>query len=107
MQWVKIFSGEAEAREKMKDKKLQLLIIHGKRLCLAMHRQEFFAVQDACTHNSESLSRGAINILGEVICPWHNYRFDLRSGRECSTRSSDLKTYPVKINEEGFYVGIY
>lgn len=107
MQWVKIFSSEAEARERLKDRVLQLLVVHGKRICLAQHQHTFFAVQDACSHNSESLSKGAINFMGEVVCPWHNYRFDLRTGRECSSRSADLKTYPVKADDSGFYIGIY
>jgi len=53
------------------------------------------------------LSKGKVNYLGEVICPWHNYRFDLQSGRESSTRSADLITYPLKIDEAGFFVGIF
>jgi nitrite reductase/ring-hydroxylating ferredoxin subunit len=107
MQWVKIFSSEKEARERLEDKRLQLLIVHGHRICLALYQQTFFAVQDACSHNSESLSKGAVNHLGEVICPWHNYRFNLQSGRECTARSADLKTYPVRAEADGFYIGIY
>ena len=107
MQWVKIFGGESEAKEKLQEHKPQLLIVHGRRICLVMHNNSFFAVQDNCSHNGESLSKGTVNHLGEVICPWHNYRFDLRTGRECAMRSSDLKNYPIKIEAEGFFIGIF
>jgi len=106
MEWIKVFGSDAEARQRILADKPQLLVLYGKRICLALHNDTFFAVQDACTHNGESLSKGTINYLGEVICPLHNYQFDLQSGRECCSRSRDLITYPVKIDESGFFVGI-
>ena len=106
MNWIKVFSGDIEARERIVSDKPQLLILHGKRICLVLHDNTFFAVQDSCTHNGESLSKGYVNYLGEVICPLHNYQFNLQSGRECNTRSRDLLPYPVKIDESGFFVGI-
>jgi nitrite reductase/ring-hydroxylating ferredoxin subunit len=106
MDWIKIFSDEAEARNKIQDNKPQLLIVNGIRICLTLHNNTFFAVQDACPHQGESLSKGAINYLGELICPLHNYRFDLQSGRECATRSRDLKTFPIKADESGIFIGL-
>jgi 3-phenylpropionate/trans-cinnamate dioxygenase ferredoxin subunit len=106
MDWIKVFSSEAEARQRLVSNKPQLLVLHGKRICLLLHNNTFFAVQDACTHNGESLSKGQVNYLGEIICPWHNYRFDLRSGKACDSSCRDLVTYLVKIDETGFFVGI-
>lgn len=96
MEWLKIFGSEDEARTKIKEHKPQLLIVKGKRICLAMHRGEFFAVQDACSHQGESLSKGQINYLGEIICPWHNYRFQLSSGKASDSSCRDLLTYSLK-----------
>lgn len=106
MNWIKIFSGNDEARERILPDKPQLLVLHGKRICLVLHANTFFAIQDSCSHNGESLSKGNVNYLGEVVCPLHNYQFNLRNGRECNARSRDLLTYPVKIDETGFFVGI-
>jgi nitrite reductase/ring-hydroxylating ferredoxin subunit len=47
----------------------QLPIVQGKRICLVLHGNNFLAVQDACTHNGESLSGGKVNYLGEIVCP--------------------------------------
>lgn len=107
MQWVKIFPDETEARKKLQNNKPQLLIAHGRRICLVLHDDSFYAVQDKCSHNGESLSKGIVNYLGEVICPWHNYRFDLKTGRECASRSTDLKSYPIRVDADGFFVGIF
>ena len=106
MNWIKVFSNESEARERIILDKPQLLILHGKRICLVLHNNKFYAVEDSCSHNGESLSKGATNFLGEIICPLHHYRFDLQSGRECGSRSRDLFTFPVKIDESGFFIGI-
>ncbi len=106
MQWVKIFSDAQEAKARIQPGTTKLLIVNQKRICLARVHDHFFAVQDKCSHNGESLSKGAINYLGEVVCPWHGYRFQLKTGRESAERSDDLETYLIKVDETGFYLGL-
>lgn len=106
MQWIKVFSDEASARQRLTENKPQLLILQGLRICLVIHNNAFLAVQDSCPHNGESLSKGHVNYLGEIVCPWHNYRFDLQNGSACNASCSDLVTYPVKSGAEGFFIGI-
>ena len=106
MNWIKIFSDEAEARQRIAENRGQRVVIGATRICLARYGDRFFAVQDACTHNGESLSKGKINHLAEVVCPWHGYRFELKTGRACDSSCADLVTYPVKIDESGFFIGL-
>jgi nitrite reductase/ring-hydroxylating ferredoxin subunit len=106
MEWIKIFSSESEARTRIKPDQPQLVVLNGRRITLVLHKTNFYAVQDSCTHNGESLSKGKINYLGDIVCPWHGYRFELATGRACDSECSDLKTYPVRIDGDGFFVGI-
>ncbi len=106
MDWIKIFQNTDEAISVLAENVPKLLIIRGKRICLVRTDGKILAVQDKCTHNGESLSKGSINYLGEVICPWHGYRFNLRTGRECQQRSTDLECFPVKESEDGVFVGV-
>lgn len=106
MQWVKIFADETSALARIKPDTPQLVVIGSLRICLVLHDETFRAVQDSCSHNGESLSKGSINYLGEIICPWHHYCFNLETGRELSARSADLKTYPLKVDDSGFFIGI-
>ena len=106
MEWLKIFESEEIARNKIHEHKTQLLIVNGKRICLARHNGQFYAVQDSCSHNGESLSKGRVNYLGEIICPWHNYRFQLESGRACDSSCSDLLTYAIKSDDSGFFIAV-
>ncbi len=105
MEWIQIFSSADQARLRVAENKPQLLIVHCKRICLILRDGKFYAIADACTHNGESLSKGVINHLGEIICPWHGNRFDIKTGRESAERSRDLETYLVKEDEGGFYIG--
>jgi nitrite reductase/ring-hydroxylating ferredoxin subunit len=106
MDWIKIFDSEEEARQKIHPDKPQLLIVDGVRICLVLHANTFNAVQDACSHNGQSLSKGKVNYLGEIVCPWHGYRFSLNSGRACDSSSTDLKTYSIRSDATGFFIAI-
>jgi len=106
MEWVKIFSAGNEAHEKLKENKPQLLIVHGKRICLVKRVHQFYAVSDSCSHNGESLSKGSVNFAGEVVCPWHGHQFNLKTGREYQERSADLVTYPIREEPDGLYIGL-
>ncbi|MEO8474211.1 MAG: Rieske (2Fe-2S) protein [Chryseolinea sp.] len=106
MEWLKLFESESEARARIKEHKPQLLIVNSKRICLSMHQGQFYAVQDACSHHGESLSKGIVNFMGEIVCPLHHYRFELSSGRATDSSCPDLITFDLKSNESGFFIGI-
>jgi len=106
MIWIKIFDDKKSATERLVENKPQLLIVHGKRICLVKRENHFYAVSDKCPHHGESLSKGQINFAGEVVCPWHGHQFNLQTGREYQERSSDLVTFPIREEEDGLYIGI-
>ena len=103
---MKVFSSKEEALQRMPENRPQLVIIEGKRICLVRLSEVFYAVQDSCTHNGESLSKGSVNFLGEIVCPWHHYRFDLRSGKACDSNCTDLESFNVRFDDDGLFIGI-
>lgn len=106
MDWVKIFSSVGEMEQALVNKQPRLLIVRGKRLCLVRIDRALMAVEDTCPHNGESLSKGHVNFLGEVVCPWHGQQFNLKTGRECAQRSRDLVTYILKEDPDGIFIGM-
>jgi nitrite reductase/ring-hydroxylating ferredoxin subunit len=106
MSLIRVFENMEEAGRRLTANRPQLLIADGVRICLVLRDGALLAVADKCTHNGESLSKGIVNYVGEVVCPWHGHRFDLRTGRESEERSQDLVTYPVTTNSEGVFVQI-
>ncbi len=106
MEWQKIFPEPEEARKRLHAGRPQLLLIGDQRVCLVLFENNLYALEDKCSHNGESLSKGTVNYLGEVSCPWHGYRFKLATGRETGERSRDLKTYLIKEDAQGVYLWI-
>ena len=106
MEWLRLFESDDDARKKLSEDTPQLVIVKGKRICMVMHKGLFYAVQDSCSHNGESLSKGKINYLGEIICPWHNYRFELGTGRACDSSCRDLVTYAIKTDTSGLFIEV-
>jgi len=106
MNWVKIFNTSQEAFDRIAEKQPRLLVVHEKRICLVRQGDSFLAVSNSCTHNGESLSKGKLNFANEIVCPWHGYQFDLRTGREYQQRSADLETFPIKIEADGVYIAL-
>lgn len=106
MDWVKIFDTANDMQKRLVDNRPQLLIVRGKRICLVKRENVLLAVQDSCTHSGQSLSKGNINYLGEIVCPLHGYVFSMKTGRECSQRSADLAVYPMRSDETGVFIGL-
>jgi len=86
--------------------KLQLVKLGQQHICIVHTEKGFFAVSDICPHLGESLSKGTTNFLGEVICPWHGYRFNLKNGRESQQRTPDLEVHKVELREDGLFLGV-
>jgi nitrite reductase/ring-hydroxylating ferredoxin subunit len=57
----------------------------------------WYATQDACTHGPGSLAEGWIE-AGEVECPFHQGRFDIRSGQPTAPPcTAPLRTWPTRV----------
>ena len=69
----------------------------GKRLALCRVGDDFYAVDDRCTHDDGPLADGAVEDH-QIECPRHGARFDLRTGEvKCLPAIIPIKSYPVKV----------
>ena len=77
--------------------------VGGKMLCVAMIGGKPTAINNVCPHRGGPLAEGTIED-GKVVCPWHQWEFDLASG--VSTHSPDAKVdvYPVTMAGEDVLV---
>ncbi len=58
---------------------------------------QFFATDDTCTHGAASLAEGFVE-AGEVECPYHAGRFDIRTGAATQHPCiAPLRTYAVLV----------
>lgn len=64
------------------------------------------AFQEFCTHRFGPLSEGAIRGC-EIVCPWHNSRFDVRTGKVTGGPAKvDLKTFKVESREGKIWISV-
>jgi nitrite reductase/ring-hydroxylating ferredoxin subunit len=68
--------------------------------------ESFRCFQAFCPHRGASLIQGNINSSGEIICPLHQYRFDLKTGQVKSGYCEDLEIYPNELTENGLEITI-
>lgn len=76
-----------------------------KKICIAKYRNELFAFAYKCPHAGGYFVDGFIDVLGNVVCPLHRYKFCMKNGRNVSGEGYYLKHWPVEIKEEGVFVG--
>lgn len=104
--WLKIFETTSELENSIQRGHSIVFTLKGEKICVTHSAQGFYAVQDKCPHNGANLSRGFCTEKNEIVCPLHRYSFDLESGKSTSGGGYALKTYPIKMNDNGVFVGI-
>ena len=80
--------------------------IEGTHLALFKDAGEFHAVDNRCPHMGYPMSEGSVRD-GVLICHWHHWKFDLKTGGCFLTSGDDLKSFPLEVRDDGFvYVGL-
>lgn len=79
---------------------------NGKKICVAKFRDSIFAFAYLCPHAGGVMADGYIDALGNVVCPIHRYKYDMKNGRNVSGEGYYLKHWPVEVREDGVYVGM-
>jgi len=77
----------------------------GRRLvAVARCGDEYFAIEDICTHDGAELTGGAIEGT-EIICPRHGARFCLRTGEALSPPAYEpVRVFETKIADGRLWV---
>lgn len=66
-------------------------------ILVARHGGAFFAVEDFCPHDTGPIGEGRLED-GELVCPRHGARFDIRTGRVlCFPALCGLRTFPTRV----------
>jgi 3-phenylpropionate/trans-cinnamate dioxygenase ferredoxin subunit len=90
----------------VKPGQMKSFAVNGKRVLIANWEGTFFATQDLCTHDGGTLADGEL-IDGEIECPRHGARFELKTGRVTALPAMfPIKTFPVKLKGDDILVAI-
>ena len=77
-----------------------------KTFCIYKLEDGFYATDGKCTHEDVHLEDGLVTD-DEIECPMHQGIFNIKSGKALSPPAcEDLKTYPVKVEDNKIYIQI-
>ena len=88
------------------DNNIAIVTANGKRMCVGKFRDSLFAFSYQCPHAGGILADGYIDALGNIVCPQHRYKYNLKNGYNVSGEGYFLKNWPVEIKDDGVYIGI-
>ena len=90
----------------LQTRKLICVKTGGYRILVALAEGTVYAVDDMCTHEDASLSKGSLH-ADCVKCPLHGSRFRLASGEALDEPAEEaLNTYSVNIEGDNIMVGL-
>lgn len=86
------------------EKTIKNVLVGEKKIAVVRIGLDFYAFQSFCPHRGASLIEGNINALNEIICPLHEYRFDIKSGNVKAGSCPDLEIYPTTLTDQGLEI---
>ncbi len=103
---IKLFASLEEANKEVPLGTMRKLIIK-ENPYLLIHASDGFSVSNfLCPHQNEPLANATLNGFNEIICPLHEYRFNLKTGMESSNRCGHLSFYQIAEKSDGLYIEI-
>jgi nitrite reductase/ring-hydroxylating ferredoxin subunit len=75
----------------------------GKTLALFNVDGVFYAMDNACAHRGGPLGEGDLD--GTIVtCPWHAWRWDVRSGENANNPALRVACFPVSVENGAVFV---
>jgi nitrite reductase/ring-hydroxylating ferredoxin subunit len=65
----------------------------------------YYAIDNVCPHRGGPLGDGDLD--GAVVaCPWHAWRWDVRTGANVNNPAVSLACFPVHVEDGGIFVDV-
>ena len=90
--------------DELKPGEVKVVDVDGTDVALFNIADEYFAVEDVCTHDGAEIASGCIH--GDVIeCPRHGARFNIRTGEVTAPPAYEpLHTFALEVRAEQIFV---
>jgi len=73
----------------------RVVSVEGRSIALFRVKDEYFALANVCLHRGGPLGEGSLN-GSTITCPWHGWKFDVRTGSFTVIPTLKVTTYKVK-----------
>jgi len=74
--------------------------VEGRSYAICNANGTFYAVSGDCPHRDGPLGHGALHEY-TLVCPWHLWEFDIRTGQSPVWADCSIATYPTSLGEDG------
>jgi 3-phenylpropionate/trans-cinnamate dioxygenase ferredoxin subunit len=91
--------------KELREGTMKLIRIEGLPVLLIKQSGQIFAIDNRCPHMGCSFAGGTLDGM-VIICPCHDWRFDLKTGEYDQDPSMKLVTYEWKIESGKIWVKI-
>jgi len=79
--------------------------VMGKTIALFNVGGKIYATDNTCLHQGGPLGEG--DLMSEVVvCPWHQWEYNVRTGEVVGDSSSKVLTYPVQVEGSDIKVAV-
>jgi len=83
----------------------KVIEVMGKTIALFNVGGKIYATDNTCLHQGGPLGEG--ELMGEVIvCPWHQWEYNVRTGEVVGESSAKVLTYPVQVEGSDIKVAV-
>ncbi|HKS73799.1 MAG TPA: Rieske (2Fe-2S) protein [Terriglobales bacterium] len=72
-------------------------------ICVANVDGTITAMDNVCLHVGGPLGQGTVE-GGKVVCPWHGWQYDPKTGEAAHNRAAKLAIYPLKMENEEVWI---
>ena len=69
--------------------------VRGHTVCVATLKGKPLALDNVCPHRGGPLAQGTVE-HGKIVCPWHQWEFDLATGEASHAPAAKATTYPLR-----------
>ena len=76
-----------------------------KTICVANVNGTVTAMDNVCLHRGGPLGEGVVED-GKVICPWHGWQYDAKTGAAAHNPAAKVAVYPIKLEGDDVLVEI-
>ncbi|TMQ57637.1 MAG: Rieske 2Fe-2S domain-containing protein [Candidatus Eisenbacteria bacterium] len=100
MQFVKVATvGDLESGKGM------VVVVRGTRVAIFNCGGTYYAIKGTCPHMGGELGEGLLS--GEIVtCPWHGWRFNVKTGKNPESDVVGVRTFEVKVEGEDILLGV-
>jgi nitrite reductase (NADH) small subunit len=81
------------------------IVFNRKQFCVARSGGEIAVMDNLCPHNEGPLGQGLVED-GCVVCPWHAWAFDVKTGNAQHNERARVQIYDCKVQDGALMIDL-